>query len=203
MTRSTKRMTSSSSYLHLRDGSTWCQCSQSSPSAQACLPNVSQYLQKGISNVLIRCLAIVIKPEEMIRFFKLSDPLALLHASAFNKKVQAIRHLCDENGSGVNPKLSFLEIQAAFSDGLTSHTYVVEPNYVPNPAQTGSLFFTSGTSGNQKGVVHSYQALIASARERIGTWKLTEDDVVLNQKPGNWMGGIFGIIPSLMSGACL
>ena len=148
-------------------------------------------------------LAIVIKPEEMIRFFKLSNPLALLYASAFTEKVQAIRTLCDEEGSGVNPKLSFVEIQTGYSDSLASHTYVVETSHVPSPTQTGSLFFTSGTSGNQKGVVHSYQALLASARERIGTWKLTENDVVLNQKPGNWMGGIFGIIPTLMSGACL
>ena len=157
----------------------------------------------GYFNVLIMYVAMVIKPEEMIRFFKLSNPLALLYASAFTDKVQVIKASCDENCSGVNQKLSFVEIQTSYSDPLASHIYVVESSYVPNPAQTGSLFFTSGTSGNQKGVVHSYQALLASARERISTWKLTEDDVVLNQKPGNWMGGIFGIVPTLMSGACL
>ena len=148
-------------------------------------------------------LAIVIKPEEIKRFFKLSNPLALLYAPAFTEKVEAIKALCAENDSGVNPKLPFVEIQTAYPDGFASHTYQAEPSTGSRSAQIGSLFFTSGTSGNQKGVIHSYKALLASARERIGTWKLTENDVVLNQKPGNWMGGIFGIIPSLMSGACL
>ncbi|KAG0645085.1 Acyl-synthetase family member [Hyphodiscus hymeniophilus] len=147
--------------------------------------------------------SIVIRPEEMKRLFKLSKALALLYAPAFSERVDAIRALCAESDSGVNPKLSFVEIQTAYPDGLGSHTYEAEPSTRSTTDQMGSLFFTSGTSGNQKGVVHSYQALLASARERIETWKLTENDVVLNQKPGNWMGGIFGIIPSLMSGACL
>ena len=153
--------------------------------------------------VLIPNLAIVIRPEDMKRFFKLSQPLALLYAPAFTEKVEAIKALCVENDSGVNPKLPFVKIETAYPGGLESHTYKAGPNTGLRFAQTGSLFFTSGTSGNQKGVVHSYQALLASARERIRTWKLTENDVVLNQKPGNWMGGIFGIIPSLISGACL
>ena len=139
----------------------------------------------------------------MKRFLKLSNPLALLYAPAFTEKVEAIKALCAENDSGINPKLPFLEIQTIFPDGLASHTYKAKPSTRSRPAEIGSLFFTSGTSGNQKGVVHSYKALIASARERIGMWKLTENDVVLNQKPGNWIGGIFVIIPSLMSGACL
>ncbi|TAQ83725.1 hypothetical protein B7494_g7947 [Chlorociboria aeruginascens] len=147
--------------------------------------------------------SIVIRPEEMKRFFNLSNPLALLYAPAFTEKIEAIKALCAETDSGVNPKLPFVEIQTAYPDCLTPHTYKTEPSTGQHSTQTGSLFFTSGTSGNQKGVVHSYQALLASARERIETWKLTENDVVLNQKPANWMGGIFGIIPSLMSGACL
>ncbi|PMD21337.1 acetyl-CoA synthetase-like protein [Hyaloscypha hepaticicola] len=147
--------------------------------------------------------SIVIRPEEMIRFLKLSNPLALLYAPAFAEKVEAIKVLCAEKDSGVNPRLPFMEIQTGYPDGLSTHTYETKPNTGLFSSQTGSLFFTSGTSGNQKGVIHSYQALLASARERIGTWKLTENDVVLNQKPGNWMGGIFAIIPSLISGACL
>jgi malonyl-CoA/methylmalonyl-CoA synthetase len=153
--------------------------------------------------MLISSLAIVVRPDEVQRFIKLSNPLALLYAPAFTEKVEAIKTLCAENNSGVNPKLPFVEIQTAYLDGFAPHTYTVEPSTRPVSTQTGSLFFTSGTSGNQKGVVHSYQALLASARERMATWKLTDKDIVLNQKPGNWMGGIFGILPTLMSGACL
>lgn len=153
--------------------------------------------------MLILHLAVVIRPKEMIRFFRISKPLALLYAPALTEKVEAIKALYAENNNEVNSRLPFLEIHTAYPEGLASHTYKTETSTSLRSAQTGSLFFTSGTSGIQKGVVHSYQALLASARERVGTWKLTENDVVLNQKPGNWMGGIFGIIPSLMSGACL
>ncbi|OBT76381.1 hypothetical protein VF21_03597 [Pseudogymnoascus sp. 05NY08] len=147
--------------------------------------------------------SIVVKPEDVLRYFKLAKPLALLYAPALAEKAQAIKVLCASSDSGVNPKLSFVEIQTSCLDSSTSLEYETSVSTKNLATQNGTLFFTSGTSGNQKGVVHSYQALLASARERIGTWQMTEKDVFLNQKPGNWMGGIFGIIPSLMSGACL
>ncbi|OBT59320.1 hypothetical protein VE04_00252 [Pseudogymnoascus sp. 24MN13] len=147
--------------------------------------------------------SIVVKPEDVLRYFKLAKPLALLYAPALAEKAQAIKVLCASSDSGVNPKLPFVEIQTSCLDSSTSLEYETSVSTKNLSTQNGTLFFTSGTSGNQKGVVHSYQALLASARERIGTWQMTEKDVFLNQKPGNWMGGIFGIIPSLMSGACL
>jgi acyl-coenzyme A synthetase/AMP-(fatty) acid ligase len=147
--------------------------------------------------------AIATLPEEMIRLFKLGKPVALLYSSAFADKIEAIKGLLAETDSGVNHDLPFVQIETSFPEGLESQIYKTEPIFGEYPTHTGSLFFTSGTSGNQKGVVHNFQALLASARERIGTWQLTEKDVVLNQKPGNWMGGIFGILPTLISGACL
>ncbi|KFZ05030.1 hypothetical protein V501_08742 [Pseudogymnoascus sp. VKM F-4519 (FW-2642)] len=147
--------------------------------------------------------SIVVKPEDVLRYFKLAKPLALLYAPTLAEKAQAIKVLCATSDSGVNPKLPFVEIQTSCLDSSTSLEYETSVSTKNLSTQNGTLFFTSGTSGNQKGVVHSYQALLASARERIGTWQMTEKDVFLNQKPGNWMGGIFGIIPSLMSGACL
>ena len=139
----------------------------------------------------------------MLRFFKLARPHALLYAPSLAEKVEAIKSLCAEHDNGVNANLPFLEVQIPGLDNSTSYTYETIPATKDISTQNGTLFFTSGTSGKQKGVVHSYKALLASANERIGTWKMTKNDVFLNQKPGNWMGGIFGIIPSLMSGACL
>ncbi|KFY16238.1 hypothetical protein V491_05382 [Pseudogymnoascus sp. VKM F-3775] len=147
--------------------------------------------------------SIVVKPEDVVRYFKLAKPLALLYVPALAEKAIAIKALCAETDSGVNSKLPFVEIQTSCLDDSISPEYETSVSTKNLSAQNGTLFFTSGTSGKQKGVVHSYQALLASARERIGTWKMTEKDVFLNQKPGNWMGGIFGIIPSLISGACL
>lgn len=153
--------------------------------------------------MLISNIAIVVNPEDMLRLFKLARPRALLHAPSLTKKVEAIKALCAEHDNGAISNLPFLGVQLPVAYDLASHTYETGPMSESISSQSGTLFFTSGTSGKQKGVLHSYSALLASAKERIGAWKMTKDDVFLNQKPGNWMGGIFGIIPSLMSGACL
>jgi len=112
----------------------------------------------------------------------------------------SIQQLC--NKSETKEKLPFIRIQTEFPTVLKKGSIGMSKATEPGK-YAGSLFFTSGTSGNQKGVVHTYQALLASSRERISTWQLNGNDVVLNQKPGNWMGGIFGILPALVSGACL
>lgn len=180
----------------------WSLCSQYFLSAQRSPHNVSSSWRGKILK-LTSTLAIVIRPEEMIKYFKLAKPLAVLYAPALAEKVEAIKALCALEDSGVDPKPVFVDIQTTHPAALRGCIAMTQSQIVPTAGQIGSLFFTSGTSGNQKGVVHSLQALLASARERIETWKLTEDDIVLNQKPANWMGGIFGIIPSLISGACL
>ena len=139
----------------------------------------------------------------MLRLFKLARPAALLYASSLTEKVEAIKALGAEPDHGITVNLPFLEVQLPILDSSTLHTYGTEPMSTDMSSQNGTLFFTSGTSGKQKGVLHSYRALLESAQERIQTWQMTKNDVFLNQKPGNWMGGIFGIIPSLISGACL
>ncbi|KAK6585696.1 hypothetical protein PZA11_002423 [Diplocarpon coronariae] len=151
----------------------------------------------------ISAQSVVIRPEDMIRLFKLANPLALLYAPALIKRVETIKELYAQDAIGMKMKLPFVEIRTDYPNGLGADTF--NPNSLTwsSASQTGSLFFTSGTSGKQKGVVHSYTALLASARERIQTWSMTESDVILITKPGNWMGGIFGILPSLISGACL
>ncbi|CEJ91338.1 hypothetical protein VHEMI07056 [[Torrubiella] hemipterigena] len=147
--------------------------------------------------------SIVIKPEDVLRLFRVAKPKALLHASSLAEKVEAVKALCAEQDNGTFSHLPFYSVGLPSLEKSESHTYGTEPASDEIAAQNGTLFFTSGTSGKQKGVLHSYAALLASAKERIQTWKMTKNDVFLNQKPGNWMGGIFGILPSLISGACL
>ncbi|KAL2067236.1 hypothetical protein VTL71DRAFT_1660 [Oculimacula yallundae] len=147
--------------------------------------------------------SLVIRPEEMIRFFKIAKPLALLYTSDLSAKVCAIKAASVEMENESELMIPFLEIQIDQSICHVSQDYVLEDYSSFASDQLGTLFFTSGTSGNPKGVIHSYAALLASARERIESWDLTEHDMVLCQKPGNWMGGIFGILPTLIAGACL
>ncbi|KAG9241504.1 hypothetical protein BJ878DRAFT_545189 [Calycina marina] len=144
--------------------------------------------------------SIAIRPEELARFIKLARPLAVLYSPIFEEKIATV------DLGDLSPQTPFHAITSGkriSKDAGPAFQFRVESSSVPGSNQLGSLFFTSGTSGNQKGVLHTYLALLASARERIATWNLMENDVVLNQKPANWMGGIFGILPSLITGACL
>ena len=128
----------------------------------------------------------------------------MLYAPAFAEKAKTIEDLCAEGYGALDHTIILIEIQTAFPEGLSSLPYEVDDTARPSTDQTGSLFFNFGTSGVQKGVVHKYQALAcirAGTNRDLGVW--TENDVVLNQKPANWMGGIFGILPSLITGACL
>lgn len=144
----------------------------------------------------------MIRPDDLKPLLKLAKPLALLYAPALAEKAEEIKRVCAEDDA-LDPTLPLVEIQTGYPEDGDSSRYELEAQTGLADSQTGSLFFTSGTTGKQKGVVHAYKALLASARERIETWTMTEDDVILLTKPGNWMGGIFGILPSLISGACL
>ena len=50
------------------------------------------------------------------------------------------------------------------------------------------MFFTSGTTGNPKGVVHTHDTLIDRARAGARFDKLTENDEVLAYLPPAWVG---------------
>jgi len=155
-----------------------------------------------LCTTLIYKLGIVVLPEQAKRYIELAKPLAFLFSSSLAEKAGVIKGLCGTDDTTLGVTKSFLKIQTYHPHSLDHDTYGIDDS-TGDLRQLGSLFFTSGTSGNPKGVVHSYQALRASAKERIATWRLGEKDIVLNQKPGNWMGGIFGILPALITGACL
>lgn len=57
-----------------------------------------------------------------------------------------------------------------------------------SPDDTAAMFFTSGTTGNAKGVVHSHDSLIDRARAGATFDKLTASDEVLAYLPPAWIG---------------
>ncbi|GAB1434630.1 AMP-binding protein [Sphaerotilus sulfidivorans] len=56
------------------------------------------------------------------------------------------------------------------------------------PGDVAAMFFTSGTTGNPKGVVHSHRTLLDRARAGADFDKLTEREEVLAYLPPAWIG---------------
>ena len=56
------------------------------------------------------------------------------------------------------------------------------------PDDTAAMFFTSGTTGNPKGVVHSHDTLLNRARAGATFDRLTEHEEVLAYMPVAWIG---------------
>ncbi|MBK0391649.1 AMP-dependent synthetase/ligase [Ramlibacter algicola] len=57
-----------------------------------------------------------------------------------------------------------------------------------SPDDVAALFFTSGTTGNPKGVVHSHRTLLDRARAGADFDRLTEHEEVLAYLPPAWVG---------------
>ena len=57
-----------------------------------------------------------------------------------------------------------------------------------NPDDVAAMFFTSGTTGNAKGVVHSHRTLLDRAKAGADFDKLTEREEVLAYLPPAWIG---------------
>lgn len=69
------------------------------------------------------------------------------------------------------------------------------------PDDVAAMFFTSGTTGNPKGVVHTHNTLIDRAAVGARFDKLTEDDEVLAYLPPAWIGqNIFSYAQWLVAG---
>jgi long-chain acyl-CoA synthetase len=56
------------------------------------------------------------------------------------------------------------------------------------PTDVAAMFFTSGTTGNPKGVVHTHNSLLDAASSGAGFDKLTEREEVLAYLPPAWIG---------------
>lgn len=57
-----------------------------------------------------------------------------------------------------------------------------------SPEDVAAMFFTSGTTGNPKGVVHTHRAMVDRAQAGAEFDRLTEDEEVLAYLPPAWVG---------------
>jgi len=69
-----------------------------------------------------------------------------------------------------------------------------------NPDQPVYLAFTSGTTGEPKGVMHTDNTLLANARAMVADWGLDERSVILTLSPMNHHIGIVGLQQALVAG---
>jgi long-chain acyl-CoA synthetase len=71
-------------------------------------------------------------------------------------------------------------------------------------SDTAAMFFTSGTTGTAKGVVHTHASLIGPARTAAGLDRLGDRDVILAYLPPAWIGqNIFSCAQALVTGYCI
>src|SRR3954470_6320232 len=86
----------------------------------------------------------------------------------------------------------------------------VDPSFVDREIAKGSgadpaaMFFTSGTTGVAKGVVHTHASLIGPSRTAAELEKLGPDDVILAYLPPAWIGqNIFSCAQAYVAGYCI
>jgi malonyl-CoA/methylmalonyl-CoA synthetase len=74
----------------------------------------------------------------------------------------------------------------------------------PKPDDPALLLYSSGTTGQPKGVLHTQANLLAAVRAIAGGWRFTADDVLVNALPLFHIHGLsFASHVSMLAGSCM
>jgi len=121
-----------------------------------------------------------------LRHIYYDDPRGLRHYA--QPALDAYENLLKRGAQSWHRDPAFLETEIAKGRG----------------SDTAGLFFTSGTTGVAKGVVHTYDSLIIPARTAAELEKLGDRDVVLAYLPPAWIGqNIFSCAQAYVTGYCI
>jgi len=72
------------------------------------------------------------------------------------------------------------------------------------PSDDGSIIYTSGTTANPKGVLHTHRAAVLQGWRFVDFLRLEEDDRIYTTYPFFWTAGIaMSLLPCMAAGACL
>lgn len=189
------------------------------------IPNHPAWLVIWLAAVRIGAAVVPIntqyKPAEAAYILAKSEAKALIMEEAFLGKdfAASFRAICPDwngRGSGHLPKLrTVILLGRRHEDGMTAYTDFVASSGDVSDADldlaaskvdrddTVIIVFTSGTTGNPKGVMHSHNAL-RMMRAVVQTLEIGPEDRILGHLPLFHVSGVFSsFLPALITGGAL
>ena len=122
----------------------------------------------------------------MLKKICFDDPRGLRHYA--QPELVSYDKLLEAGRADYRRDPAFLETEIARSSG----------------SDTAAMFFTSGTTGVAKGVVHTHASLLVPARTAAELEGLGENDVILAYLPPAWIGqNIFSCAQAFVTGYCI
>ncbi|WP_459617002.1 class I adenylate-forming enzyme family protein [Bordetella sp. 2513F-2] len=160
-----------------------------------CCPSLHQnYTNAEIVKLLsrIRCKALFAQPgygadSDRYSIFRESAGVATL------KQVYALAPQGADSGNSMLPEGALRFPDHASNLGITSAP-------VPDPDKVVYLAFTSGTTGEPKGVMHSDNTLLANGRALVADWKHDPSTILLALSPMSHHIGTVALEQSLVAG---
>jgi len=122
----------------------------------------------------------------------------------------ALKHIIHDDGRGLRhyTQAGLVSLDAV-QDAGRAHA-AASPQFFRGEVEKGrasdvaAMFFTSGTTGNPKGVVHTFASLIDAARMGAAWENLSADEEVLAYLPMAWIGqNIFSVAQAYVCGYCV
>jgi long-chain acyl-CoA synthetase len=145
-----------------------------------------------------------------IRYAVVEDQEQVDKVLEVREQVPEIAHIYYDDGRGMRNYrqaglMSFEELQRIGRDHDKAHPdFFTSEVASVKPEDTAAMFYTSGTTGNPKGVVHTQLALIDRSRAACVLEGLTEEEEILAYLPPAWIGqNIFSYAQAYVAGFCV